>query len=586
MKSTKIKTSRKAPVQKRRVKKTRPGRSYATSRTVANKTGEGMHRRSMLVVFVLSLGFSFIGARLAWVALVPPVEPRVSLREMPLEAPRRGDIVDRHGTLLATTLKVFSLYADPKRVMDAAEVETKLAQVLPEVNQQRLRRHLNQKNRRFVWVKRHLTPEQAHQVNSLGLPGLGFREEFVRVYPHQTMAAHILGGMSVDGRGIAGVESAMNEALRQGEKVQLTLDSRMQAQLRRTLFDAQQQAAAKAAWGVVMDPQTGDILAMANVPDYDPNHVGAYPATNRMNRATLGAYEMGSTFKLFALALGLETGKIGLDTEIDCSKPLQIGKYTIRDFHAKKRILNATEILRYSSNIGAAQIADMAGGQAQQEFFAKLGLLTPVDLGLPELGHPTYPDRWGRIHTMTMAYGHGIAVTSLQLAAAVNTLVTDGKYRSPRLLMNRAMIEPKSVVDPRTVADVKELMRDVVHHGSGRNAQVKGLDIGGKTGTAEKVASTGGYSEDKNLVSFIGAVPLDKPELLILIMVDEPKKGYETGGRIAAPAFKNFVQRTALQVGLLPQTEESRTTKHSQSLLERQRSTTYAAFHASRPTHP
>jgi cell division protein FtsI (penicillin-binding protein 3) len=262
---------------------------------------------------------------------------------------------------------------------------------------------------------------------------------------------------------------------------------------------------------------------------------------------------MGSTFKLFTLAEGLADGAITPDTLIDCRFPLRIDRYTITDYHAKHAMLTAREVLRYSSNVGAAQIADKSGPAAQKAFLAKLGMLAPLpDVGMSEVGPVRYPRNWGRVETFTIAFGHGIMVTPLHLVAAVGALVGDGTYRPPVVLKdgeNRSTWH--NVLDPHTVLEIRDLMRDVVMNGSGHAAVVPGYDIGGKTGTAEKIGAHG-YDHTKNIVSFVAALPLDDPRYVVLIMLDEPKKGYETGGRSAAPAVGAFIRRYALVSGLAP----------------------------------
>ena len=542
---------RKRVTQRRRIK-TRAEQGYVRGR-VAKKGVAALRIRGMLMLCALMMGFSGIGVKLGHVALVPAQEPQASIRALPKAPIQRGNIYDANGELLATTLKVHSVYADPKRVLDAQEVVQQLNNVIPHLNTEKLAKQLSKKKRRFVWVRRHITPEQAFAINALGLPGVGFREEFVRMYPNRHLAAHVLGSVNVDGRGLAGIERSYNGKLAGGEDVYLTLDNRLQKQLTLSLHNTLEETSAKGAWGVVLDAKTGDVRAMASLPDYDPNTYGQATDAQKFNPITFGRYEMGSTFKLFTLAQGLHEGVVDLDTQIDCRYPIKIAGFTIKDYHAQKRIMTAQEVLRHSSNIGAAQIADAYGGDKQRGFFRELGLLEPLDVGLPELIEPNYPARWGRIHTITMSYGHGIAITPLQLVAAISAISTDGVYRKPRLLKHDVYEEPRQVLDMQTVADVKTLMRDVVQNGSGWRIRMKGMDVGGKTGTAEKVAASGGYSENKNLTSFVGAVPLENPELVVLVMVDEPGKGYETAGRAAAPAFKDFVQRVAPLLALAPQ---------------------------------
>lgn len=534
--------------QRRRVK-TQPKVSY---KSASQKLGRGNQFRAVLVLFILCGGLIFVGARLSSIALVPPLAPEVaSLLAYPEEAVRRGNIYDRNGNLLAATLQVNSVYADPKYILSVNEVEQKLGPILPHVKWRRLHKRLKDKNRRFVWVERHITPKQAQAINTLGLPGIGFRHEYVRVYPQKELAAHVVGSVNTDNKGIAGIEIRYNTQLNAGEDVYVTIDVNLQELMRTALIDMQKRSASVAAWGVVLDPYNGDILTLVSLPDFDPHHYAAASESERMNRAVLGTYEMGSTFKLFTLAQGLKEGHVTPETLIDCTKPLKIGRFTINDYHAKRRVMTAMEVLRYSSNIGAAQIADMSGPEKQEAFYRSLGLLDRLDSGLPEIAQPRYPKNWGRVHTMTISYGHGMAVSPLQLLAASAALVTDGRVTEPHIIKGHAVERSAPLFENSTLADIRMLMKDVVRNGSGRNAAVKGFTIGGKTGTAEK-AESGGYSKNKNIVSFIGALPADNPRYVALIMFDEPKHGFHTGGLAAAPVFKQFAEGAIPILGLRP----------------------------------
>lgn len=567
-----------APVQERRVKVMHTSAFRSPARGDSIKP---LQQRALLVLFLLTCLFAGMAGRLAYVALTPPAEPRPSIRDLPTEPGRRGNIYDKNGVLMAATVRVYSLYADPHRILDTQEAVTKLHKTLPELTVPWLQRVLGDRHRRFVWLKRRMTPRDALAVNALGLPGLEFREEYVRVYPHRHLASHVLGGVDVDNNGLAGIERGMNDVLNTGEDVYLGIDVRAQEILRQTVQEAVTLSDAKAGWGVVLDtmgqchdaertdkpvpvtpsPCSGipEIRALVSLPDYDPNQFGKATDEERFDRAMLGSYEMGSTFKLFTLAEGIESGKIGPYTKIDCRYPLHIGRYTIKDYHAKHAILTAMEVMRYSSNVGAATIADMNGPQAQQDFLGKLGLLEPLDVGLPERGPVRYPSNWGRVQTFTISFGHGIMVTPMHLVTAVDALAGDGYYRVPTILdTSRMQVQraaPRRVLKGEVLPDMKLLMGDVVTEGSGRNSQVAGLGIGGKTGTAEKIAGRG-YAKDKNLVSFVGVVPVENPRYVVLVMVDEPSHAYNTGGRIAAPAVGKFIQRYALMGGLQPDQKE------------------------------
>lgn len=509
--------------------------------------------RSLLVVMLLLSGFIFTGVKLLWLGLVPIDEPELKFARVPESMPIRGDIYDRNGVLLATTLKVKSLYADPKMMVDVQESLFKLATVVPTLDFKTLSKSLSSKTKRFVWLKRQLTPSQVKQVNDLGVPGVSFREEYARVYPHESLMAHILGGVTVDGNGIAGVEASYNEALLAGEDVYLTVDLGLQGQLRHVLQSNMERVSAKSTWGVVTDPRTSEVLAMVSLPDYDPNHFGEAERASWFNKAVYGAYEMGSTFKVFTMAQGLEEGYVHAETPLDITKPLRIGRFTINDSHPRYKVMTMREAFRRSSNIGAARVSDMFETGAQEAFFAKLGLLTPLDIGLKEIGRPIYTNRWGRIQTMTRSYGHGIAVTPVQMAAGIGAIVSDGYYKHPHIVKGFDMDEPSYVVGDETVQEVRNLLQNVVEEGTGRRAKLEGYALGGKTGTAEK-SIAGGYSkdEDHNLASFVGVVPVDDPKLLALIMVDEPKAPNNQGGSAAAPAFRQFVGRVAPMVGLRP----------------------------------
>ncbi len=526
------------------------------------EAGALLVRLNLLMLLILA-AFTMVAGRLAFVALTPAMEPRPSLREMPREALRRGNIYDRNGILLAATLEVYSLSADPQKILDPEEVAEKLPDILPGLSPVNLLTQLTDPRRRFVWIKRRLTPEQAARVHALGLPGLELRSEFVRVYPHQQLAPHLLGAVDVDNNGLAGVERAFNTTLNRGEDLQLALDVRLQERLRQRVAEAMGVSEAKAAWGVVLKTRTEaglptrEIVALVSLPDFDPNHFGQASADSRFNRVTQGSYEMGSTFKLFTVAQGLVNRTITPDTLIDARFPLQIGRFTIKDYRAKKAILTVEQVLRYSSNIGAAKIAEMGGASAQQDFLGKLGLLEPLYAGLAEVGQVRAPTNWGRVQTFTIAYGHGMSVTPLHMVGATATLA-DGLYMPPSVLKgglppSGERIVPRVVISDTQILDsIHRLMRDVVLNGSGRSSQLVGFDIGGKTGTAEKISAGGGYLRDKNLVSFVAAIPMKNPDYVTLIMVDEPVKGYETGGRIAAPAVGAFFRDLTQVVGLPP----------------------------------
>jgi cell division protein FtsI (penicillin-binding protein 3) len=514
----------------------------------------GIRFRAGIVMGLFAMVFGVMQYRLVSIGTQTSYEPTNTIQTRLSADLRRGNIYDRNGELMATTLTAYSLYADPKAVMDVNEVVTKLTTVLPDMDPVVLRDRLRRKGR-FVWLRRNITPQQAWQVNALGLPGLGFREEFARVYPQQALAAHALGSTNTDGRGIAGVELAEDARLSQGEDVHLTLDIRLQQALRDSLMEALLISRAKAAWAIAMDPRTGEIVAAASLPDFDPNHYGRAHDEQRRNRLSSGVYEMGSTFKTFILAQMLDRKGMTPDTQFDCTRPISISGFKIRDPYPKRRPLTATEIFRYSSNIGAARMADLVDGHEQRDFLQELHLMDRADAGFGHAAAPLLPPRWRRTQSMTVSFGHGIAVAPVNMVAAVAATVGDGNWRAPLLVKGREVPPPQRVLKPATVERMRALMRDVVENGTAGQAKVLGYDIGGKTGTAEKNAEGGGYIRDRHLASFVGMLPVNNPRLVTLIMIDEgfgPDGKPGTGGSVAAPVFAAFVKRAAPIMGLTP----------------------------------
>jgi cell division protein FtsI (penicillin-binding protein 3) len=486
-------------------------------------------------------------------------EPRVAGTPAQPTQVERGEILDRNGVVLATNLATASLYANPQQVSNADETATRLAEVLPGLDVEEVRAKLKRSDRSFFWIRRNLTPRQEYAVNRLGIPGLYFQREERRVYPQGGLTGHVIGFTDVDNRGLAGIEQSFDGILREGRRpITLSLDLRIQNIVHEELARAVQEFSAIGGAGIVMDIQTGEVLAMVSLPDFDPNLPGAAPDDARFNRATLGVYEMGSVFKIFNTAMVLDGGVAHITDSFDASKPIRVGGFTIHDYHAKNRWLTIPEIFMYSSNIGSAKMAAEAGTPRQQDFMMRLGMLQPVKLELPDLGKPLYPIDWKPINTMTIAYGHGLAVTPLHLISGLAAVIDGGVFR-PMTLLKRASSEPtagKRVVSEETSVEMRKLLRLVVQAGTGRMADAPGYLVGGKTGTADKQHGRG-YSAHSNLASFAGAFPMNAPRYAVLLMVDEPKPnaqshGYATAGWVAAPAVGRLVQRMAPLVGLEP----------------------------------
>jgi cell division protein FtsI (penicillin-binding protein 3) len=391
---------------------------------------------------------------------------------------------------------------------------------------------------------------------------LGFRREPRRVYPHGRLAAHALGYVDTDNHGLAGVERGLDGKIsdprRLDQPVTLSIDVRVQHALQDELLRAMETFQAVGAVGVVMNVNTGEIAALASLPDYDPNDPLASPAETRFNKTTLGVYEMGSTFKTFTTAMVLDAGKATLKTTYDARRPMTFGRFKISDFYAQNRVMTTGEVFEHSSNIGSARMALSVGREGHRAFLGKLGLLQPMPFEVAETGRPMLPQRWGDLQSVTISYGHGIAVNPVQVAAATSAMVNGGILYQPTLLKIASGETPKGarVIKAETSDTVRTLMRLVVEKGTGGRADVPGYPVGGKTGTAEK-PKAGGYSETALLTSFVGVFPALKPQYLTLVILDEPKPtkdtfGYATAGWNAAPTTSKIVARIAPLLNVAP----------------------------------
>lgn len=520
-------------------------------------------RRLLTVLGLFVFCFMILSARLVDLSLLRAGgEPSVTRAggDTP-RATGRADIVDRNGVLLATTLRAPSLYANPPVMLDVEEAATRLAQVLPELDRAALVRKLASE-RSFVWLKRGLTPRQQYAVNRLGIPGLGFLDERRRIYPQAALTSHVVGFSDIDNGGLAGIERRFHDMLSAPDQVDhplvLSLDVRVQSVLRQELSVAVEDFRAIGAAGVVLDVRTGEFLAMVSLPDFDPNRVATTSTDARFNRASLGVYEMGSTFKTFTVAAALDAGTVDLTGGYDATNPIRVARFTIDDDHPKKRWLSVPEIFIYSSNIGAAKMALDLGGERQKAFLKRLGLLSPSPVEIPESGTPMWPQPWRDISTMTIAFGHGIAVSPLQLASAVATLVNGG-YAVPATLMRReaaSVVSGEQVVGRATSDMMRALLRLVVTGGTGRQAESPGYQVGGKTGTAEK-ASARGYRRSALISSFVGVFPINEPRYLVMALLDEPKgnkstHGFAGGGWTAAPVVGRVIARIGPILGVAP----------------------------------
>ncbi|MBL8669360.1 MAG: penicillin-binding protein 2 [Alphaproteobacteria bacterium] len=519
----------------------------------------------MVLALLLVVAFGGVAARLVEITVMRTGGERAAAREDRHAAPAasRAEIVDRNGTLLATTLAAASLFANPRKIADAEDAAQRLAAVLPDIDRKAVAARLKS-DRGFVWLRRGLTPRQHAAVHRLGIPGFEFVTEPQRVYPHGALTAHIVGTTDVDNLGLSGIERSFDGTLRDyGGPLELSVDVRVQHVLREEIAATMAAHHAIGAAGIILDAQTSEIVAMVSLPDFDPLAVGLAPAEARFNRNTLGLYEMGSTFKIFTTAMVLDTGRGTFGTAYDASEPIQVASFTIRDFHGQNRRLTLQEVFKYSSNIGAVRMAVELGLPTQRSYLGKLGLLQAPTVELPEVGAPLVPKPWLPINGMTIAFGHGIAVSPLQAANAVAAIVNGGVLRPPTLVRRPpgAIPSGERVISLATSEKMRKLMRLTVVEGTGKRADVPGYVLGGKTGTAEKNDGKR-YSDSKRLANFVGAFPIHAPRFVVQVLIDEPKgvpdtNGQATGGVVAAPVVARIVARAAPLLGVEPVDVES-----------------------------
>ncbi|BBE74501.1 peptidoglycan D,D-transpeptidase FtsI family protein [Oharaeibacter diazotrophicus] len=536
--------------------------------------GDTTRSRLILAMGAFVLVYGTIGARLVQFGLAEPADPAVLGNAQAAIAAARPDIVDRNGEILATDIKTASLYAEPRRIVDPDEATELLGTVFPELGTDATRQKLASRQG-FVWLKREITPQQQEAVHKLGLPGIGFLSESKRFYPSGRSVGYVVGHVNIDNQGIAGIEKyiddqwlgdlhklgfAMTPNL---EPIKLTLDLRVQHVLHDELSSAMERYTAIGAAGVVMNVKTGEVVAMASMPDYDPNNPVEALDPNKMNRASAAVFEMGSTFKLFATAMALDSGKVRLTDSFDASAPLRIGGFTIHDFHGKHRVLTVPEVFIYSSNVGTGKEALRVGQAGQQEFLRRIGLMDKVPTELPEIARPILPKRWSDLVTVTVSFGHGISVSPLATAMSASAVMNGGLLIPPTFFPRseeKARLMATRVLKQQTSDEMRYLMRLNVLKGSGTRANIPGYRVGGKTGTAEKVVN-GRYSANKRFNAFLASFPIDDPQYLVLVVLDEPnpeKPGVgATAGLNAAPTASNVISRIAPMLGVMPRFDDA-----------------------------
>ncbi|MBY7649866.1 MAG: cell division protein [Candidatus Liberibacter europaeus] len=522
--------------------------------------------RVLMTIIVFGLIYIIIATRLIrygnldYATAIAPISAEWHMTSRP-------DILDRNGYILATDIRTFSLYAEPYKIIFPDEIIEKLLTVLPDLDIDKIRRKLSSKSK-FQWLRRQLTPQQQKRILNLGLPGIGFRPEKCRLYPSASNTLHVVGYVDIDNHGIAGIEkfidmqgltslSKTDMEERSLDPIRLSLDLRVQNIVHQVLVENKKKYKAESAGAVILNVATGEVVAMVAIPDHNPHEPIEKKKEGWLNLISSGVFEMGSVFKAFTVAMGIDSGLFTIDDKIDTRHPIREGKYLIKDFHPQNRMLSLQEIFKYSSNIGAAKIVDALGIDIHRDFLYKLGLLTRVETELPEIKDPSYPTKWKRINSLTIAFGHGLATTPLQTAVAAASLVNGGRLIPPTFMKrNREEAEKISriVLKKSTVDVMRYLLRQGVVGGSGRRAFVPGFEVGGKTGTAQKVID-GRYSRELNFNSFIAVFPTSNPQYVIMSFIDSPKikeHNQLTAGVNVAPMVGEIISKSASMLGVKP----------------------------------
>ncbi len=529
--------------------------------------------RLILLMGVFCLCYVTVGLRMGVLALTEPVEPTLA-RSGEAGRPVRGDIIDRNGNLLAANLPGWSLYAHPQEMKDPVLVADALAGVFPSMDRDELLKKLTGK-RRFVWVKRPVSPRERQAVHDLGYPGLHFGAREIRIYPAGRTAGHIVGGVKAEREGVrfaefvgsAGIEKHFDDRLRDPAKasnpLRLSIDLSAQQAMREVMAAGIERFTAKGASAVLMRVKTGELVAMASLPDFDPNNRpegfrGAAELNPRFNRAAQGRYELGSTFKVLTAAMALEAGVANPETMIKTPPALKYGRHNIRDFHRMPLQMSVEDIVVKSSNVGSARLAMMIGTRRFKEYLRKLSFFDPSGLELSEAARakPLLPERWTDLSSMTISFGHGLAASPVHLAAAYATLANDGRRVHPTLIAGDH--EPgKRVFSSQTSRQMLDVMREVVRRGTAKRTDIPGYEVGGKTGTAEKVRPGGGYYSDRVISTFAAVFPTTEPEYVLILSLDEPTdrsgpRPLRTAGRTAVPVAAEIIARVGPILGIRP----------------------------------
>ncbi len=535
---------------------------FAIQGNIKGAIESGRRRIKFLIAMVLC-GFTILIWRAVDLMVLSHRVAPASSFSWGFKAPKKiGSILDRNDVVVAVNLPEQSLYVNSIEFLSQnespEEAADKILSILPNLNKSKLMKKLTN-HKSFTFIKKLITPMEAKKVLEYGIVGLHFKPDSKRIYPQNNLLSHVIGIRGVDGGGLQGVEKSFNDLMvNQGKDLQLSIDVRVQHILRSEIEKTVEKFNAKGGAGVIMDVKTGEVLGMSSYPDYDPNHYQNATSDQLFNRATKGLYEVGSVFKAFTMASALNSHTVQLDDIFDTSTPLKVGRFKIHDYEYFKYPLRVPEIFAHSSNIGTSKIALQMGTEIQKKYLKELGLLDKVDINLPEITKPMYPQgrRWTPLSTMTISFGHGIAVSPLHVAQALSSLVNGGYGIKATLLKQTKPQLDKRIFNQHTADTMRHLLRTVVTSGTGRKSEVRGYRIGAKTGTAD-VAAKGGYNRNARRTTLSSVFPMDNPKYAIVVMIDKPlgikeTHGYATAGWVVAPLVRNIISRLGPMMNIIP----------------------------------
>ena len=536
------------------------------------------YHRLLIIILFISIFYLAICSKLVNIVLFQTDFALTdSSKQVHIGSVVRKEIVDRNGNILATNLPIASLNIRPSEVFDKARCAKMLADVFTDLSEKEVLQKLNS-GKKYFRLKNSISPAEQSQLNYIGEPGVIFEYDNRRVYPQGNLFSHVIGYVDIEGKGVSGVEKFFDGQITSdqspGEQIVLSVDASVQSIVREELQASIEHFGAKAAIGIVMDTNNGEILSLVSLPDYNPNSPGQSPTENLYNKVTHGVYELGSIFKVVTFAIAVDSEKIYLKDIYNVSNKLQVSRFKIGDYKKYADWLSLPEIFMYSSNIGTGKISLDIGREIQQQYYKKFGLLGPLDVELPENGMPLYPSQynWTDVSMVTMSYGHGIAITPLHLATLNNAIINGGYLYKPTLIKIKddEVIKADKVLKDETSDYMRRLYRLTVEKGTGKKAEATGYMLGGKTGSAEKVVKTG-YHKSEKLSSFVGSFPMQDPKYTVLVLLDTPKSINSlssTGGIAAAPIVKNIVQRIAPILGIKPVHEDEAEEVYNKLFLE------------------